>query len=124
MIKNTLYLTLCSLFLSTSVLAEKLLPDPLAAGWSGQPVCEKLHEDAQQRVLRCTFAPGVGHEKHFHVANFGYAISGGKMRISDEKGVREVELKTGSSFISGGTEWHEVLNIGESTVKYLIVENK
>ena len=124
MINNTLYLALSSLFLSTSVLAVELLPDPLAAGWLGQPVCEKLHEDEQQRVLRCTFAPGIGHDKHFHVANFGYAISGGKMRITDAKGVRELELKTGSSFISDGTKWHEVLNIGNSTVVYLIVENK
>lgn len=124
MINSRLFITLCSLFLTTSVLADELLPDPLAAGWLGKPVCEKLHEDEQQRVLRCTFAPGIGHEKHFHIPNFGYALSGGKMRITDANGVREVELKTGSSFYSSGTEWHEVLNIGESTVIYLIVETK
>ena len=124
MINNTLYLSVCCLSLSTSVFAEEILPDPLAAGWLDQPVCEKLHEDSQQRVLRCTFAPGTGHEKHFHIANFGYAISGGKMRITDSNGVREVELKTGSSYYSNGTQWHEVLNIGESIVTYLIIEKK
>jgi len=100
------------------------LPDPLAAGWNGAPVCELLHEDSDQRILRCTFEPGVGHERHFHAANFGYAISGGRMRVTDENGIREADLPTGSSFVSAGVVWHEVLNIGNTTVKYLIVEPK
>ena len=100
------------------------LPDPLEAGWKGEPVCEKLHEDADQRILRCSFAPDVGHERHFHVRHFGYAISGGRMRITDSTGTREVDLATGSSFTSDGVDWHEVVNIGDSTVTYLIVEPK
>lgn len=100
------------------------LPDPLDAGWDGKPVCEKLHEDARQRVLKCTFAPGVGHERHFHTPHFGYALAGGKMRLTDDRGTREVELATGSHFASEGTDWHEVLNVGETTVTYLIVEPK
>lgn len=100
------------------------LPDPLAAGWNGAAVCERLHENAKQRVLRCTFPPGGGHERHYHVPHFGYAIAGGEMRITDASGVREVELKTGSSFNSDGVPWHEVVNIGGSTVVYLIVEPK
>lgn len=98
------------------------LPDPLAAGWQGDSVCEKLHEDDVQRVLRCRFDPGIGHEKHFHARHFGYALSGGKMRIEDASGTRDVTLKTGSSYTSLGTEWHQVLNIGDTTVTYLIVE--
>jgi len=100
------------------------LPDPLQAGWMGEPVCERLHENDNHRVLRCTFAPGVGHERHFHAPNFGYALSGGRMRITDETGVREVDLATGSNFNSEGTDWHEVLNIGDTTVIYLIFEQK
>lgn len=100
------------------------LPDPLMAGWNGRPVCEKLHEDDAQRVLRCTFPPGTGHERHFHARHFGYALSGGKARITDVRGVREVDLATGSSFASDGTEWHEMLNIGPTTIQYLIVEPK
>jgi len=108
---------------SANVMASQL-PDPLQAGWQGEPVCERLHEDDQQRVLRCTFPPGVGHERHFHSPNFGYAIAGGRMRITDEKGVREVDLPTNSSFNSAGVAWHEVINIGETTVVYLIFESK
>ena len=103
---------------------QPTLPDPLAAGWKGEPVCEKLHEDADQRILRCSFGPSVGHERHFHTRHFGYAISGGRMRITDATGTREVDLATGSSFTSDGVAWHEVVNIGESTVTYLIVEPK
>ena len=104
--------------------AQSDLPDPLQAGWNGRPVCELLHEDSEQRVLRCSFAPGTGHERHFHSRHFGYAISGGRMRITDSSGTREVDLATGSSFTSTGIDWHEVQNIGETTVVYLIVEPK
>lgn len=104
--------------------SDDALPDPLAAGWNGAPVCEKLHEDPEQRVLRCTFAPGQGHERHYHAPHFGYAVSGGRMRIADAGGSREVDLATGSHFASDGVEWHEVLNVGDTTVVYLIVEPK
>ena len=100
------------------------LPGPLQAGWQGESVCERLHEDAGQRILRCTFPPGIGHEPHYHRPHFGYAISGGKMRIEDDDGVREVNLPTGSSFVSDGVAKHSVLNVGQSTVAYLIVERK
>jgi len=101
---------------------EVPLPDPLAAGWRGAPVCERLREDASLRVLRCTFPPGGGHERHFHAPHFGYALAGGRVRITDARGTREVELETGSSFASDGVAWHEIENVGETTVAYLIVE--
>ena len=113
-----------SIALLLTISASASLPDPLAAGWNGKPVCEKLHEDEANRILRCTFPPGVGHERHFHPPHFGYAVSGGRARITDANGTREVELQTGSSFTSDGVEWHEVLNVGESTITYLIVEPK
>ena len=100
------------------------LPDPLQAGWKGKPVCERLLEDDRRRVLRCTFPPGAGHDRHAHVAHFGYALSGGRMRITDSNGEREAVLATGSTFTSTGIPWHEVLNVGDTEVKYLIVETK
>ena len=105
-----------------AALASAKLPDPPAAGWKGIPVCERLHEDTSQRVLRCTFPPGIGHDRHYHVPNFGYAVAGGRMQITDASGTREVDLPTGSSFASPGTEWHEGLNVGETTVVDLIFE--
>lgn len=100
------------------------LPDPLAAGWRGAPVCEKLHENQFQRVLRCTFAPGVGHEPHYHRPHTGYVIAGGHMQITDADGRREVSPPTGAAFISEGISWHEALNIGDTTAVFLIVEDR
>ena len=100
------------------------LPDPVEAGWRGVSVCDVLREDAEMRVFRCTFPPGVGHERHFHGRHFGYALSGGKMRITSEAGTREVTLKTGSYFFSEGIAWHEGLNVGDTTVSYLMIEPK
>ncbi len=112
------------LALSAACTSTSLLPDPLAAGWTGSPVCERLHEDSRQRILRCTFPPGVGHERHYHAPHFGYTIKGGRMQIIDESGVREINVPTGSSFSSDGVAWHEVLNVGDTTSVYLIFERK
>ena len=100
------------------------LPGPLEAGWRGEAVCELLSENARIRTLRCTFAPGVGHERHFHAPHWGYAIQGGTNRITDATGVREVTTPTGGSWWSDGTDWHETLNIGDTTAVFLIVEPK
>ena len=114
----------CSLLLvAIPVLAEEF-PDPVAAGWQGESVCEVLREDAELRIFRCTFPPGIGHERHFHPRHFGYALSGGTMRITSDGGTREVTLKTGSYFISEGIAWHEGLNVGDTTVSYLMIEPK
>jgi hypothetical protein len=99
------------------------LPDPLEAGWKGEAVCERLHQDEQQRILRCTFPPGVGHERHYHVPHFGYTLAGGRMRITDSSGTREVDIPTSSTFLSDGIDWHEALNIGETTSVFLIIES-
>ena len=106
------------------LIKKNILPDPLQAGWQGEDVCELLHEDEKLRVLRCTFAPGVGHERHYHNPHFGYAISGGKFSIKDTNGIREVEIASGANFTSEGVKWHEVLNIGDSTSVFLIIEPK
>jgi len=117
-------LCLCLIILvSFNAQSEELL-GPLQTGWKGQKVCEKLSENAFQNILRCTFPPGIGHEKHHHKANFGYALSGGKVQIKDKKGTRIVELANDSYFNSAGTEWHEILNVGESTIVYIILESK
>ena len=100
------------------------LPDPLTAGWNGASACEKLREDEELRVLRCTFPPGTGHERHHHRRHFGYALSGGRARITDDRGVREIDIASGSSFSSEGVVWHEMLNVGPSVIQYLIVEPK
>ncbi|GAB7257144.1 cupin domain-containing protein [uncultured Polaribacter sp.] len=100
------------------------LPDPLEAGWKGKKVCEVLQDSAELRVLKCTFAPGVGHEEHYHKKHFGYTLVGSKFKIKDAKGVREVDVPTGYSFSNEERTSHEVLNIGNETAVFLIIEPK
>lgn len=103
---------------------ENPLPDPLKAGWNNQSVCEIVEDNSKIRVLKCTFAPGVGHERHYHAAHFGYTIKGSKFRIKDTTGTREVDVPSGYEFYNDGIDWHEVLNIGDSTAVFLIIEPK
>ena len=106
------------------VAADESLPDPLAAGWKGEPVCELLQDGVRQRVLRCTFPPGVGHERHYHAPHTGYVLEGGRMQITDKDGTRIVETKANSSWNSKGVDWHEVVNVGAASTSYLIIEPK
>jgi len=100
------------------------LPDPLEAGWKGESVCDVIEETDKLRVLKCTFEPGVGHEKHYHEPHFGYTLKGSKFQITDKKGVREVNVLTGSTFSKDKVSQHEVLNVGDSTAVFLIIEPK
>lgn len=100
------------------------LPDPLEAGWDGEKVCEILEDQPNLRVLKCIFPPGVGHERHFHAEHFGYTLKGGTFQMTDADGTRTVEVPTGYSFYNEFIEWHEVLNVGDSTAVFLIMEPK
>ncbi len=100
------------------------LPDPAEAGWKGRTVCEVIEENSKLRVLKCIFPPGVGHERHYHLRHFGYTLAGSTFRIEDTTGIREVIVPSGSHFSNDGIEWHQVLNIGDSTAVFLIIEPK
>ncbi len=118
------YSSLFVLLVIVGCSTKPTLPDPLEAGWENQVVCKVLQETENLRVLKCTFPPGVGHEKHYHKAHVGYTIAGSKFRITDANGTREVNVPTGSSFSNKEIPWHKVLNIGDSTAIFLIMEPK
>ena len=44
------------------------------------------------------------------------------MRLTSKTGTRVAEVETGSSFSSTGVDWHEAINVGETTVAYLMIE--
>lgn len=118
-------LPLITFALAAGCTAAQELPDPLAAGWKGRPVCERLHEDARLRLLRCSFPPGVGHERHYHPPHVGYVLSGGRMQITDATGTRTVDVPDGYVFANPeGIAWHEALNVGDSVSTYLMIEPK
>lgn len=101
------------------------LPMALCAGWQGERVCELMQEDAQIRVLRCTFPPGVGHEMHYHPPHFGYVLEGDSvMRITTAQGVVDRPVRAGTSFSNDAEIQHAALNVGTQTTRYLIIEKK
>ncbi len=106
------------------LLQAAALPDPLDAGWEGEKTCELLQENENMRAFRCTFPPGVGHERHYHAPHFGYIVEGGTMQITDASGTRVQPTPAGASWQSDGVEWHEALNVDETTTVYIIVEPK
>jgi quercetin dioxygenase-like cupin family protein len=106
------------------LVAAAPLPSALEAGWKGEKVCELLFENAAMRTARCTFAPGVGHERHFHPRHWGYILQGATMRITTADGTVTRELKSGATWWSDGIAWHEVVNTGTTAGVYLIVEPK
>ena len=125
MTKQTcIILVLLWLIVISCVESHKNFPDPLEAGWNNNAVCELVQENTEVRILKCTFPPNVGHEKHYHNPHFGYTISGGSFRIKDTTGTREVNIPSGYSFSNEEEVVHEVLNIGDSTAVFLIIEYK
>jgi quercetin dioxygenase-like cupin family protein len=103
------------------------VPDALSVEWHGKKLCENLYEDSMMRILWCTLEPGDVHVRHSHPALFGYVLkgAGGKGQVVDEKGTRTFdEDPDGEHWTSGPNAWHEVTNIGNTTLSYLIVEKK
>ena len=112
------------LLISTSAAMSEDVPDALSVEWQGQHPCEKLYEDMQLCVLHCTLAPGAVHVRHSHPGGFVYTLSGGKTKVQDDRGTREGEPKTGGFSAGPPIPWHEVTNIGDTTLGFLVVEKK
>ena len=104
--------------------SDENVPDALSVEWQGQKPCEKLFEDAQILIARCTFPPGAMHVRHSHPGYSSYLLSGGKGQIEDEKGKRQVEFRTDSLLNSPPIPWHELTNTGDTTLRFLVVERK
>src|SRR5262249_36309520 len=96
-----------ALALTTAAHAQQTedVPDALSVEWQG--TCEKLHEDDQIRILRCSFPPGSKHVRHQHPANFVYTLSGGKLNTESASGTREAEVGTDAYVLNKPIPWHE-----------------
>lgn len=115
---------LASLLMPAFAAAQENLPDTIEAGWKGEPVCEVLYEDEQIRTGTCTYPPGVGQDRHTHGPYFTYVVSGGTLEVTSERGTFQSTSITGNSGKSNGVNWHELVNVGETTIKFLFVETK
>lgn len=110
--------------------AQEPLPDTIEAGWTNpdtgkvEPVCEVLYEDEQIRTGTCAYPPGIGQERHTHGPYFTYVVSGGTLRVTNPRGTFESTSITGNSSKSNGVEWHELLNVGDTTIQFFFIETK
>ena len=100
------------------------VPDALSVEWQGKKLCEKFFEDAQVRVVRCTFPPGSIHVCHSHPSYIGYFVSGGQAQVQDEKGIRKADFANGAVIDVPPVSWHEFANVGDTTMQVLVVEKK
>ena len=100
------------------------VPDALSVEWQGKKPCEKLFDDAQVRVARCTFPPGAVHVCHSHPGYLSYVVNGGQGQIQDEKGIRKIDVVAGALLDVPPTPWHEFANVGDTTIQFLVVEKK
>jgi quercetin dioxygenase-like cupin family protein len=123
-IRRLLYLPGGTILLAPHIVKGESVPDALSVEWQGQKPCEKLFEDAQVRIARCTFPPGSVHLRHSHPGYLSYVLSGGKGQLQDDKGTRQVEVRADTFTNSQPIAWHELTNIGETTLRYLVVERK
>jgi len=74
------------------------------------------------RVLNIVYKPGDSSAMHSHPDNALYVIDGGKTEFTAADGSKQIaEMKSGMTSI-GGAETHAVKNVGNTTVKAILVE--
>lgn len=112
-----------SLVIDLGSAAADIVPDALSVEWQGKKPCEKLYEDTQLRILRCTFPPGSVHVCHSHPAYIGYFLTGGHAEIADQNGKRTTDVASGAR-VFPPISWHEFANVGDTTMQALVIEKK
>lgn len=100
------------------------VPDGLSVEWQGKKPCEKVYEDAQIRVARCTFPPGAVHVRHSHPGYLTCSLSEGKGQVEDAKDKRLVDFHADKCTNSVPIPWHELTNVGDTTLNFLVIERK
>lgn len=113
-----------SITISFTIAQAAEVPDALTVEWQGKHPCEKLFEDAQMRVARCTFPPGAVHVCHSHPSYLTYVLSGGQGQVQDDKGTRKINVVAGALANVPPIPWHEFANVGDTTIQYVVIEKK
>ena len=97
------------------ILPEEVSPD----------VYKVLLENEEVKVTEVTFKPGQGDEMHQHGVMSIYGITGGKLQNTSPDGtVREMEVADGFVGHRNTVTTHQMKNIGDTTVKVILVEHK
>ena len=97
------------------ILPEEVSPD----------VYKVLLDNDEVKVTEVTFKPGQGDEMHQHGVMSIYGITGGKLQNTSPDGtVREMEVADGFVGHRNTVTTHQMKNIGDTTVKVILVEHK
>ena len=68
--------------------------------------------------------PGAVHVCHSHPGYLSYVVNGGQGQVQDEKGIRKIDVVAGALLDVPPTPWHEFANIGDTTIKFVVIEKK
>ena len=105
----------CSGTKENSLLPEVVSPD----------VYKVLLENDDVKVLEVTFEPGQSDNMHEHYPATIYILQGGKLQATLPDGtVNEIEPPTGLIVHNPERPRHQVKNIGDNTIKIILVERK
>ena len=84
-----------------------------------------LLENEHVRVLEYVLTPGERDQWHTHPPKVSYVLSGGALEIYQEDGTSFLaDEKTGAAEWAGVRDKHYVKNVGSTTVRILLVEDK
>ena len=104
----------------TDIKEELILPEEVSPD-----VYKVLLENEEVKVTEVTFEPGQGDEMHQHGVMSIYGITGGKLQNTSPDGtVREMEVPDGFVGHRNTVTTHQMKNIGDTTVKVILVEHK
>src|SRR6478672_3198557 len=103
---------------------QPMYPTPCQSSGRATTPVKSCSRNAQVLVARCTFPPGAMHVCHSHPSYLSYVVSGGQAQIQDEKGVRKVNVVAGALADVPPTPWHELTNVGDTTLQFVVVEKK
>jgi quercetin dioxygenase-like cupin family protein len=77
------------------------------------------------RATVATIEPGKKSELHTHPANYFYALTDCKLKVYYSDGQTEsFELKAGDSGYGSPERPHQTENVGDNTVRFLLIELK
>ena len=104
----------------TDTKEELILPEEVSPD-----VYKVLLDNEEVKVTEVTFKPGQGDEMHQHGVMSIYGIRGGKLQNTSLDGtVREMEVADGFVGHRNTVTTHQMKNIGDTTVKVILVEHK
>ncbi|MCH9045255.1 MAG: hypothetical protein IIA40_04015, partial [SAR324 cluster bacterium] len=84
-----------------------------------------LFENALVRVLEVISKPGDVEDWHGHPAYFAYVVRGGRLQIeAPGEETRQFDLKVGQNIALNPVERHRGTNVGQTTLRVLLVELK